>query len=298
MNNTFRSRSLLVLVTAGLAAACGSTLQPGVTPPTSGLSIVRHTNTALEGSYSRSGSVVSFSSTVEASRAVLSLNVVGKQVEATLDESRNVATIDPHGREFSNSDTQILDELEGALDSYFSSRGRQLTVNERILTRVVAFLSEAPNSIPLMAHAITRPPEIDGSSGVLPDKVPEAENCVTPASESADPRSCQQADNDGIAYLPCNAVVSVCYDAAAAGQCFLCEPIFVGPRAVGCMGRCGPGCGSARGLGLYTQDCADHDRCCRRYGGCLDFRRWHCGDEYWEASDDFVWSRRNSNCRP
>lgn len=56
-----------------------------------------------------------------------------------------------------------------------------------------------------------------------------------------------------------------------------------------CMGRCGVGCGSYD----WTLDCLEHDACSRHYfssSGALDH---NCGDEYSEASDDYVafWKR-------
>jgi hypothetical protein len=37
----------------------------------------------------------------------------------------------------------------------------------------------------------------------------------------------------------------------------------------------------------------DHDQCGREHGGSTDPNDGSCGDEYWEADDDFLWSRND-----
>lgn len=56
------------------------------------------------------------------------------------------------------------------------------------------------------------------------------------------------------------------------------------------MGECGPGC---NGLNIYTYDCGDHDRCGRVHGGSTNPWDSECGDEYFEADDDFIWGWPN-----
>ena len=56
------------------------------------------------------------------------------------------------------------------------------------------------------------------------------------------------------------------------------------------MGECGSGCD---GLNIFTYDCGDHDRCGRVHGGSANPWDAECGDEYWEADDDFLWGYPN-----
>jgi len=55
-----------------------------------------------------------------------------------------------------------------------------------------------------------------------------------------------------------------------------------------CMGRCGADCGSWWAASAWTRDCFEHDQCSLDYnasGGAADD---HCGDEFWNAADDYV----------
>jgi hypothetical protein len=58
-----------------------------------------------------------------------------------------------------------------------------------------------------------------------------------------------------------------------------------GPGSSGSLGECGSG---ITGIGTYTYDCGDHDRCGRVHGGSWLPWDGNCGDEYWDADDDFL----------
>ena len=56
---------------------------------------------------------------------------------------------------------------------------------------------------------------------------------------------------------------------------------------IGCLGRCGVGCGNHNGSGYYTQDCLNHDMCAFydiKFGWIFDR---DCGDEMRKTTDDF-----------
>jgi hypothetical protein len=53
-----------------------------------------------------------------------------------------------------------------------------------------------------------------------------------------------------------------------------------------CSGRCGAGCNWFDDD--YTWDCLDHDRCVDWYGGDVWSGNPNCGDEFWDASDDYA----------
>ncbi len=93
--------------------------------------------------------------------------------------------------------------------------------------------------------------------------------------------------NDGIVCIRKNTVVNVFYDDDRGD---INEPVLVNGER--CIGRCGSGCGSIFTIAsAWTKDCLDHDRCGRVNGGgsasTNPFDR-ECGDEYFEAADDFL----------
>lgn len=65
---------------------------------------------------------------------------------------------------------------------------------------------------------------------------------------------------------------------------FIWEWRNVGPWAVDCHGRCGPGCDAWWGTSAWTVDCGEHDRCVHHDGANYGP---DCGDEWNSASDDF-----------
>lgn len=61
-----------------------------------------------------------------------------------------------------------------------------------------------------------------------------------------------------------------------------------GGGTYGCMGRCGANCGRSWIPSAWTLDCFEHDQCSldnNASGGGSDP---NCGNEYWEASDDYI----------
>ncbi|MBQ49460.1 MAG: hypothetical protein CMP10_18925 [Zetaproteobacteria bacterium] len=63
----------------------------------------------------------------------------------------------------------------------------------------------------------------------------------------------------------------------------------------GCMGLCGDDC-TYIGKNSFTRDCLNHDACSlvhRSSGGVQDA---HCGDEFYEAIDDFAWKGAIAGC--
>lgn len=128
---------------------------------------------------------------------------------------------------------------------------------------------------------------------------PTAQECEK-AQSSGDflvATACQRRDNDGLYYNTC----ATKKRAASYDSRFSCfrkyYGIRSGPCTKNCKGRCGPGCVTGTypaGTGKYMQDCLDHDVCCGRYGDCYQLGAGRdCGDEYYEARDDFLRARIN-----
>lgn len=121
------------------------------------------------------------------------------------------------------------------------------------------------------------------------------------AGSSAKAAACQRSGEDGIVELPdCSPHRNTLYwDAKNPRMCYGNRGHkATGPCSNGCKGRCGAGCGNTKN-GYYTRDCAEHDDCSRRTnasGGRFDE---NCGDEFAEATDDFLrrYRRTCSSCR-
>lgn len=100
---------------------------------------------------------------------------------------------------------------------------------------------------------------------------------------------CQRSDEDGIQYWSCaerNRWVS--HDAYK--RCYGLIYLNAGKGSSGSLGECGPG---GNGIDTFTQDCGDHDVCGRIHGGSYNPWDAECGDEYFEADDDFLWATIN-----
>ncbi|WP_271766363.1 hypothetical protein [Aquimarina algiphila] len=90
--------------------------------------------------------------------------------------------------------------------------------------------------------------------------------------------------NEGVTCIRKNTVVTANYDDDRGD---VNENILVnGDR---CIGRCGSGCpGTFTIASAWTKDCLDHDRCGRVNGGSTNPFDRECGDEYFEAADDYL----------
>ncbi|MCB1167008.1 MAG: hypothetical protein KDK33_12680 [Leptospiraceae bacterium] len=94
--------------------------------------------------------------------------------------------------------------------------------------------------------------------------------------------------NEGVTCIKKGTYVTAEYDDSRGNHN---ESVLVGskPRSgYGCMGRCGPDCGSWWAASSWTKDCMDHDQCSHKNyssGGSSDP---NCGDEFDEAADDWL----------
>lgn len=182
--------------------------------------------------------------------------------------------------------------------------GKAMIPERELAVRLIMLIADAPVGISFANQQVARPIiRGEGDGGYTtpareaslvdiasPRKITE---CVAESLEHRDGdayetaqayAACQRADDDGITYMSCATVNrSLCHDAGA--HCFLCEVLLSGPGSAGCMGECGPGC---NGIDTYTYDCGDHDRCGRVHGGATNPYDSECGDEYFDADDDFL----------
>ncbi|HET8642854.1 MAG TPA: hypothetical protein VFM37_13020 [Pseudonocardiaceae bacterium] len=294
--------SLLIMApTPGVAATDGAL---AAAPVADELQIAQDSADRVTGSFARGASIVSFDGQrTSAVSATASIVVNGKAVTAARDLRSGTASWSGGGAALQPDDRDALVALVKALDTHWlePTRDQQGTLggHRDLVLRMTMLLAEAPLGLALEPQVAPRPGERTLEKKVdLTGASPAEESCLadvvaTTAAGSAERREaiilCQESNEDGIWYFPCNtAYRTVCHDADS--HCFLCESLLTGTGSSGCMGECGPGCD---GLNIYTYDCADHDQCGRVHGGSLNPWDSECGDEYWEADDDFLWGWPN-----
>lgn len=274
-------------------------------PVTDELLISQDSGELVTGSFARGAGTVTFeghrTSAVSASVVIV---VNSKKVIADRDLRSGTASWSGAGATLLPDDRDALVALVKALDGRWiePTRDTQETLggHRDLVLRVSMLLAEAPLGLALDPQVAPRPGErkLDRTfelTGVAPTE----ESCLadviaTTAAGSAERRDaliqCQQSNEDGILYFgSCGTGGrTICHDADS--HCFLCEIVNSGPASSGCLGECGPGCD---GLNIYTYDCGDHDQCGRVHGGSLNPWDAECGDEYFEADDDFLWGWPN-----
>lgn len=324
MRGTSRFLSVLVVL-ATAAIGAGSTAPARATdgadrvPP--GLQISVDDDDLLTGSFGRSaGPAVTFRAVRESTRAQIELTVDDIDITLMRDVSSGQAT-------WSGSDTVMTEAAQTSLLALSTGLAQEwaaqatagplaLPMLRDVLVRLVALVAEAPIGLVLADQVVDRPAETEPAlplpvvspSAYLRDRPTstgteatldechldvdmEAQALVVYAGRVAAPGACQQDDEDGIAYMSC-ATTSRTLWHDADSHCFQSERIWSGPDSDDCLGRCGPGCGLWGG-GVYSYDCGEHDRCGRVHGGSVNPWDSECGDEYWEADDDFLWGWPN-----
>lgn len=207
--------------------------------------------------------------------ALASVDSARLHVEAEIDVAEGVAVLDGRGQ-VSLEDRKNFETLARELERRLEPPTGELALHERLLYRMALLFSEAPVGLSLGHLEISAADGVEGASLL---------------------QTCQQADNDGVTYLSGSCGVGVhqvCGDTST--ECFGCDALHTGcDPAFDCLGRCGAGCGNG-GRGWYTQDCADHDRCCASIGGCDNVFRLDCSDEFVELIDDILFGWFQSNC--
>ena len=165
-----------------------------------------------------------------------------------------------------------------------------------LLRNYLGFLSEAPMRLPDEFYD-TR---IGAEDRI---RIGEPTTPPKPTTPPPAPPCGEVGDNDGVTLLPqcCNGGTTIAYqhDDLPGGHCFMTLGDVCGTSSpVGCAGRCGPGCTA---LPPYFQDCMDHDLCLVHDGGGGGLTpSGKCGDEWWDAADDFAvdaayWGRLLTN---
>lgn len=288
---TVASASLLLLGTSHVAGAdvFADTRSPG----TDGLRISASSGEHVAGSFSRSGTTIGFEATSHPSgRAEVSMSVGDRVFAGAKDVRLGSGQWSGNGAVLTAADRAALAAFSRALTQRLtdpSEAGRTIPGHHDVAVRFAMLLAEAPAGVRLGTHEVPRPPVQQGEKRPMAGLTTVA-SCMTDARATTEPSTtqrrkavaaCQQSDEDGILYTPCDASAYLVHDYDS--HCLLGESVFVGPSSGDCMAKCGPGCGPITG---YTYDCGDHDRCNRAHSSQLG----GCSDEFWEADDDFWWS--------
>jgi len=286
----------LVLATPAVAPATASaSLQPLASD---GLRVTTSSATQDAGTFGRSATAIEFTATTTSAVTTdVAVTVNGKKFTASKDISTGVAKWSGGNAALQADDRTALDVFARTLETSWlkpaTAAKAPLALHRDLTIRLAMLMAEAPVGTKIGGQQVPRPAERYGKKEVSKEtKLVETclkEGVYATKANSAERKAvvaaCQQSNEDGILYTGCNENAWVVHDAA--GHCFLGESIYVGPASSDCMGKCGGGCFIITG---FTYDCADHDRCGRAHGGSTNPNDSECGDEYWEADDDFLWS--------
>lgn len=222
--------------------------------------------TTISGTFVHAGSVITFrSELIEAQRAVLHLDVNGSALDVDLDLGAGVYSDDGHLNALDREDLAALLALR---DAVAEARPDLLeTLHGKLLVRHADRMAEAPIGVTIDKQFVD----------MTAAKTSGFENRADADGCGGDGAKCLWGTN-GWDYAV--------YDWGNDGYCSW-QWAQYGESQENCSGRCGAGCNHWFDDD-YTWDCFDHDRCVDWYGGSTGGDSYNCGDEFWDASDDYV----------
>ncbi len=261
MSKSFSSAALLSFFLVACAGA------DEVVPPDSQSLEIAVDATAISGTLVYAGSIIEFrSESVDQQRATLHLDVNGAELDVVLDLAAQTFTDDGH---LNALDAEDLAALVALRDAVSEARPDLLeTLQGKLLVRHADRMAEAPVGLTLDRHVV------DMAAAAAADRVQDradADGC------GGDGANCLAGTN-GWDYAV--------YDPGSNGTCVWTWAQY-GENQANCSGRCGAGCNHWFDDD-YTWDCFDHDRCVDHYGGSTLSGNANCGDEFWDASDDYA----------
>jgi len=227
----------------------------------------------ISGTYVHAGSVISFrSESTGPQRASLHLDVNGAVIDAELDLGSKIAVTDGHLNALYAEDRIALLALRDAL---MAARPDLIdTFHGTLLVRHADHMADAPNGLTLDRRVI--------------------DIAAVPGDSFQDRADADGCGEDGAVCLwGTNGWDYAIYDPGSDGTCVWRWAQY-GENEANCSGRCGAGCNHWFDDD-YTWDCFDHDRCVDHYGGSSMWDNSNCGDEFWEADDDY-WYTYGSWC--
>ncbi|HUQ06795.1 MAG TPA: hypothetical protein VM261_30035 [Kofleriaceae bacterium] len=224
------------------------------------------TDSVIAGTFVHAGSVISFRSALAApARATLQLDINGALLDVTLDLGAQTYSDDGHLNALDQADLAALLALR---DAVAEARPDLLeTLHGKLLVRHADRMAEAPVGVTMGKHFV--------------------DIASTVASRFQDRADADGCGGDGSTCLPgTNGWDYAVYDPGNDGTCVWRWAQY-GENEANCSGRCGAGCNHWFDDD-YTWDCFDHDRCVDHYGGSTGSGNSNCGDEFWDASDDYA----------
>lgn len=272
-------------------------------PSTGGLRVLQQDDRRVSATFERSATAMKVAAERTAlGKATATIHVNGKAITARRNLVAGTASWTGAGQALTPAEHDGLLALSAQVHQKWvlsaRSTRKDLPDHADLMIRLVMLAAEAPAGVTLRSQPTNRP--------VMKKETAERVAMADPAQASCTDRSlastkddtaerqqalaaCQSSNEDGILYMSCSrANRAIFHDAA--GHCLLYESVSSGPGSAGCLGECGPDC---NGIDTYTYDCGDHDRCGRVHGGSLNPWDSECGDEYFEADDDFLWAPVN-----
>jgi hypothetical protein len=301
MKRLFIGIGMVFLLLLGASPAMSS---PGPTKPTTDtLRVLEDDDKHLSARFGRSSTAMTLTARQTAlGRASATVDVNGKSISVQRDLLRGKASWTGAGAVLTPAEHDGLLALSAQVHRAWVAPARatkqDLPDHTDLMIRLVMLAAEAPPGVALRPNAADRPVMkretaeriamagrakascTDRALATTPDNSAEREQALS---------ACQASNEDGILFMSCTrANRAIFHDAAS--HCLLYESVNSGPGSPGCLGECGPDC---NGIDTYTYDCGDHDRCGRVHGGSLNPWDSECGDEYWEADDDFLWAPVN-----
>ena len=261
------STSIAFVIGAAVAAAgCAADEATESGPPDgSALEVTVADDSAIVGSFVHGGSLIEFRSEAAGpSRATLHLDVNGAPIDVVLDLGAQTFSSDGYGHGMFEDDVAALAALRDAFADAYPELVLD-TLHGKLLARHADWLAGAPEGLTLARL------DVDMTA-------------VAPKVAKADADGC---GGDGATCFPgTNGWDYAVYDPGSDGTCQWTWENY-GENAPNCQGRCGDGCNHWFDDD-YTWDCLDHDICVKRYGGSELSGNSNCGDEFWDASDDYV----------
>lgn len=216
---------------------------------------------AISGTFTDSGSFVKFhSESRDQQAAALRLDVNGVAFDVDLDFTRGTFSEDGYHSAFYEAELAVLLRLRDTLNA--TRPELRTTLQGTLLIREIDRLAETPMGLTLDRHVVDL-------------------NAEKSSARSVDADGC---GDDGTTCLPgTSGSTFAVYDAGSDGTCQWKATSYGGSS---CAGRCGAGCNLFDND--YMWDCLDHDRCVDAFGGSVLSGNVNCGDEFWDAADDYV----------
>ena len=252
-----------------LFAYCGDSSSDG------DIAFAVFTDTTTSGTVTIGGSDISFTTAaVTPFKTDIGITIDGSLMEASIDNA--AMSISTNGRNTVLTEEQKTALLSASQELYsrFTENGMTMQNHEYMAVKMTAYWSKAPNDYAYGERNIVSR-EYAGTFG--------------------NSYNAGISRNEGVRCIRKNSWVTVKYDDYWGSHSYRIRVNSRGTTKYGfghsgydCMGRCGGDCGWGA-PSAWCKDCLDHDECSvknRSSGGSNDR---HCGDEFNEAMDDWLW---------